>query len=649
MFKAVTERLRKVFEKPVNKAIDTVAGLFSGHDQLNDDEKQIIALFKAMLPEDRSAREKAVVRFRHGLEKQDINDRKISNLISFLLRVAPGTPGKALPVLKKYDVLQQQNVISNLLLVAMDHDDYRSDALEIIRQLTVGLEWSEEEFDEVANRIRQAHCGRGRIIRSGTGIVLALVVIAVFVMVAAWLSSLLFGLVLAYIFLPLEQFFERKLRREPGWLAKLFCRLNFLRLISNKLKRKSNFELSAEELERRKQQAITNKATTLTVSTVVVGGALLLVALVFLLSAYIGSLRKDFAEIKEKNIAAQLEVEAQKQAAEAEKAEPAGKTPAAPQIEAGLWSDENIQPPEVAEGEVSEVPADKKANRNDFLLTISNNLAGMLDRLRHQFESLPMVQNILKKLSDYLVEGEAEEQITAMLLKRSGGTFAFISNFIGMFASFLLNLLLTFFFFSLFLSKLASFVNSSNDRNLRPSSYLIRTVFNGKWLPQMAEENLREGDRIVGEVVNKLRIWLRGYMTMIAIDYCVYTTVFVLLKLPYAPLLGAVAAVGILLPYIGPVSSALLTVLVTLAVGGADVTVWQITGAIGVYLIHNGIIEQFFIYPWIIGESLGLSTLETIIVVLLGGILAGIPGMIFALPVASVVKYLVPQIYRCWR
>ena len=35
--------------------------------------------------------------------------------------------------------------------------------------------------------------------------------------------------------------------------------------------------------------------------------------------------------------------------------------------------------------------------------------------------------------------------------------------------------------------------------------------------------------------------------------------------------------------------------------------------------------------------------------VLLGGILAGIPGMIFAMPVASVIKYLVPQIYRCWR
>ena len=66
------------------------------------------------------------------------------------------------------------------------------------------------------------------------------------------------------------------------------------------------------------------------------------------------------------------------------------------------------------------------------------------------------------------------------------------------------------------------------------------------------------------------------------------------------------------------------------------------------YVIYNGIIEQFILYPAVIGESLGLTTLETIIVVLLGAIFAGIPGMLLALPAASVLKYLVPQIYNCF-
>ena len=285
--------------------------------------------------------------------------------------------------------------------------------------------------------------------------------------------------------------------------------------------------------------------------------------------------------------------------------------------------------------------------------TAANQLIAVLDNLKIRFQKLPLVQNILTELSNYLADDKAEKQLTELVLKKSGGLFAFITKFAAMFAAFLLNILMTFFFFSLLLGKIAGFVNgrknSEEENGNQATSYLIRTVFNGRWLPQMSEENLREGDRIVGEVFNKLRIWLRGYMTMVAIDFCVYTTAFYLLDVPYALVLGAVAAVGILLPYIGPVSSALLTLLVTLAVGGAGVSVLQIGGIIGIYLLHNGIVEQFFIYPAIIGESLGLSTLETIIVVLLGGIIAGIPGMIFALPTASVIKYLVPQIYRCWR
>ena len=112
--------------------------------------------------------------------------------------------------------------------------------------------------------------------------------------------------------------------------------------------------------------------------------------------------------------------------------------------------------------------------------------------------------------------------------------------------------------------------------------------------------------------------------------------------------LGLLAGCGILLPYIGPILSALVTVLITLAVGGSSVSGVQLAGIIAAYLIYNGVIEQFILYPAVIGESLGLTTLETIIVVLLGAIFAGIPGMILALPAASVIKYLVPQIYHAW-
>lgn len=67
------------------------------------------------------------------------------------------------------------------------------------------------------------------------------------------------------------------------------------------------------------------------------------------------------------------------------------------------------------------------------------------------------------------------------------------------------------------------------------------------------------------------------------------------------------------------------------------------------YIIINGIVEQLFLYPALVGGALGLNELETIIVVLMGGLLAGVAGMIFAVPAASILKYLIPKIYQCWR
>ncbi len=664
MFKSASDKIRKFFEQPVNKAIDAAAGLFANADQLSADDMTLLAMVKAVLPSDAESMEKALARIRNRLEKQSFSDRKISKLLDFLRKVAPGTPEKTVKVLAAGDQEKTRQFIENLLALSLESDEYRTEALEQTRQLALLAGYTAEEFDSQAEAIKTARNNRSKILRSGTGIVLALIVIGLFILIATWLSSLLFGVVLAYIFLPLEQYFERRLQRKPGKVAGFFKRLNPVGKLGEHLQRQSKFEISEAEQKRREQQALTTKATTLTVSCVVCGFLALLLGVVLILCSYVKSFNNKNGSLLAAKEPAKVEQTVQygdgnKAVANIPQA-PAAQANAAPEVEVkpSWWSRTKNKVKSwwgKKDTSAEELKIAEKANNTPTLTrTVSDKLISVLENLKRRFQKLPLIQGILTELSNYLADDKAEKQITELVLKKSGGLFAFVTKFAAMFATFLLNILMTFFFFSLLLGKIAGFVNSRKsvsdaEKKDCATSYLIRTIFNGKWLPQMAEENLREGDRIVGEVFNKLRIWLRGYMTMVTIDFCVYTTAFYLLDVPYAPLLGAVAAMGILLPYIGPVSSALLTVLVTLAVGGAGVTVLQIGGIIGIYLLHNGIIEQFFIYPAIIGESLGLSTLETIIVVLLGGIIAGIPGMIFALPTASVIKYLVPQIYRCWR
>ena len=273
-----------------------------------------------------------------------------------------------------------------------------------------------------------------------------------------------------------------------------------------------------------------------------------------------------------------------------------------------------------------------------------DNFQTFLEKNRQRFESQPVIRKILDELSNNLNNPDTKQKVLSLIIKKTGGFISFTTGILSALAVFLLDVLLTIFFFLLFLTKMAQF--AKNRRN-KKDNYIVRTLFSGNWLPRTTEEDIQETEHIISEIVHKLKVWLRGYLSLMFIDFSVYSIVFYFLNVPYFLIMGAIAGCGILLPFIGPILSCCITCLVTLACG--DASAMQILGIVGIYLLHNGVTEQFILYPSVIGESLGLTTLETIIVVLLGGIFAGATGMIFSIPAAAVIKYLVPRIFHYWQ
>ena len=266
-----------------------------------------------------------------------------------------------------------------------------------------------------------------------------------------------------------------------------------------------------------------------------------------------------------------------------------------------------------------------------------------LQKIRTKLETVPALKYLIEKAENSLRDEQTRNEVIAMLWRRSGGVFSFLFNVMGVIGTLVCDLLLTLFFGLLFLMKMAEFKNSGRGGG---GNYAVKTILVSNWLPNVSDATLAEAQRILSGVFSRLRIWVRGYLTLVLIDSTVYTILFGILDVPFFPLLGIIAGCGILLPYVGPIFSCGLTLLVTYLAGDAGIA--QLVLVLCCYLVYNGIIEQFILYPMVIGESLGLTTLETIIVVLLGAVFAGIAGMILALPAASVIKYLVPQIYRCW-
>jgi predicted PurR-regulated permease PerM/uncharacterized tellurite resistance protein B-like protein len=615
---------KSFFDKPAGKAFASIVNLLHTHQAGDKTSNAIISLLKAILWADGPAEDREIEYFEKILER-DYTQHQISQLVAELKSPQKVDIKTACEILSDFSEEQKANLLQSLISLGLADEDYSHKQKKIVAKVAACLNIPDDILEDLEADIEQNYITKSRLLKSSAGIIVALIVIGVFILTATLLKSVLFGLILAYVFLPLEKFYERKLEGN-GIFSKIFkfftCFGKPFKAMSASMHRnKPQPDYTNEEIARRKRKALIAKASTLTVGSFVLI-MIFVVTIFFSVSAnYLVGVGSSVKSWLKKNITTEQLINPDKNTAAIE----------------GKSEVKNTEKAEEVKGEIPE----KKKKASYFKKVIVN-----LEKFKPKLQSMPIINWCVEQISNVLNDPKTQKELFTTALKKSGGVFSFTAGILSSFVSLLLNTLLAIFFFSLFLSKMAEFIQDGKNQKKLQSEYIVRTVFNNKWLPGATENTISQAQEIISQVINRLKTWLKGYLTLMSIDFVVYTTSFYLLGVPYALLLGFVAACGILLPYIGPVASAILTVLVTLAVGN-DVTMMQLLLILATYATWNGIIEQLFLYPAIIGESLGLTTLETIIVVLLGGIFAGITGMIFAIPTASVLKYLIPKIYSC--
>lgn len=110
---------------------------------------------------------------------------------------------------------------------------------------------------------------------------------------------------------------------------------------------------------------------------------------------------------------------------------------------------------------------------------------------------------------------------------------------------------------------------------------------------------------------------------------------FSLFRLPYAGVVAMLTGILAFVPYIGAFAACFVGALLTL--------IGQPSKLILCILVYQGVqfIENQFIYPRVVGSSVGLPPLWTLAAALLGGKLFGILGMIFFIPLVAVIYSLV--------
>lgn len=112
---------------------------------------------------------------------------------------------------------------------------------------------------------------------------------------------------------------------------------------------------------------------------------------------------------------------------------------------------------------------------------------------------------------------------------------------------------------------------------------------------------------------------------------------FTIFRLPYGSLVGVLTAVCAIIPYVGAFISGAVSVILALLISPA-----QAVRCLLVYLIVQ-FIENQMIYPRVVGGSVGLPPLYTLVAAMIGGKIFGIIGIIFFIPLMAVVVELVKE------
>ena len=152
----------------------------------------------------------------------------------------------------------------------------------------------------------------------------------------------------------------------------------------------------------------------------------------------------------------------------------------------------------------------------------------------------------------------------------------------------------------------------------------------------------KHGDN-VREVLSKIRFVIKNYVAGLVIETLIVAAMncigFLIVGVKYAFLLGVIAALFNLIPYLGIFTAALLTMLITYATGSPS----SVLGAVIIlWAVH--LIDSNILLPKIVGSKVKINALVTIIGVIVGSELWGIPGMFLAVPIMAILKVILDGI-----
>lgn len=157
--------------------------------------------------------------------------------------------------------------------------------------------------------------------------------------------------------------------------------------------------------------------------------------------------------------------------------------------------------------------------------------------------------------------------------------------------------------------------------------------------PRMREET---ADVFLG-IDKQISSYIQGQLLVsAAIGFMVFIG-FSIIQMPYALLLGAIAMVTSVVPYLGPIIAITPAVIIALVMSP-----WMLLKLAAVWTVVQ-LVEGKFISPQIMGRTLHIHPITIIFVLITSGALFGVAGVILGIPGYAIVKVIATHFFRLFK
>jgi predicted PurR-regulated permease PerM len=148
----------------------------------------------------------------------------------------------------------------------------------------------------------------------------------------------------------------------------------------------------------------------------------------------------------------------------------------------------------------------------------------------------------------------------------------------------------------------------------------------------------------VHDIIEKVQLIIRKYIIGLLIEMAIVATVvsitFMLLGVKYAILLGLITGLFNIIPYLGIFSALIISSAITFATAPSQTTVIYVMFT--VVIVH--LIDSNVLLPLVVGSKVRINALITVLGVIMGEMIWGIPGMFLSIPVIAVLKIIFDRI-----